>query len=221
MKNLLIYLFLIIPIAYSCSYQKKKVKEQVQDVISSLDENFTSINDSTWRYTEINNDSLKIDITNYNNENFSILVDFKGQSQDYDLKELGIPFKAPELSWVNSDFVCITTWWSAPFGRYLFVPLKQLDKHVYINKDIQYADSINNNVLYIDTVINNQKVELVVENLKTRRTQKFSFNSMKEVDNYPYYDSLKMDKDALSIWIGLREMDFDISEMNSKTKKKR
>ena len=131
---------------------------------------------NSWTVNAYNKDGLRIDITNHQMENFSIHISRKNDSMSLDLKALHIPFKTPEVTWVNKDFVCISTWWSGPHARELFIPLgKQLKEYIYIDKDIEWTDSITNNVMYVDTVLNGQ-VKMILENLKSRK-KKFIIRS--------------------------------------------
>jgi hypothetical protein len=155
---------------------------------------------NSWTVNEYNKDGLRIDITNHKLKNFSIHISRKNDSLTLDLNELHIPFKTPEVTWVNKDFICISTWWSGPFARNLFIPLgKQLKAYIYIDKDIEWADSITNNVLYVDTVLNGQ-VNLVLENLLSRKKKLISFPLNPERSADTYYDSIQLTKRQLIIW---------------------
>lgn len=155
---------------------------------------------NSWTVNEYNKDGLRIDITNHQMENFSIHISRKNESLTLDLNALHIPFKTPGVSWVNKDFICISTWWSGPFASKLFIPLgKQLKAYIYIDKDIEWTDSITNNVLYVDTVLNGQ-VNLVLENLKSRKKNLISYPLNLERPSDTYYDSLQLTKMKLTIW---------------------
>lgn len=44
--------------------------------------------------------------------------------------------------------ICIANWWSGPFGRYIFIPMKdKLNTYIYIDKDIEIADSLTNKIV--------------------------------------------------------------------------
>ncbi len=155
---------------------------------------------NSWTVNEYNKDGLRIDITNHQMENFSIHISRKNETLNLDLNALHIPFKTPGVTWVNKDFVCISTWWSGPQARNLFIPLgKQLKAYIYIDKDIEWADSTTNNVLYVDTVLNDQ-VHLVLENLKSRKKNLISYPLNPEWPLDTYYDSLQLTKKKLTIW---------------------
>jgi hypothetical protein len=147
---------------------------------------------NSWAVNEYNKNGLRIDITNHQLKNFSIHISRKNDSLTLDLNALHIPFKTPEVTWVNKDFVCISTWWSGPFARNLFIPLgKKLKEYIYIDKDIEWTDSITNNILYVDTVLNDQ-VQLVLENLKSRKKKLISYPLNPERPLDTYYDSLQL-----------------------------
>jgi hypothetical protein len=149
---------------------------------------------------EYDKDGLRIDITNHQLENFSIHISRKNDTLNLDLNALHIPFKTPEVSWVNKDFICISTWWSGPFARNLFISLgKHLKEYIYIDKDIEWTDSISNNVLYVDTVLNGQ-VKLVLENLLSRKKKLISYPLNPEMPLDTHYDSLQFTKKQLTIW---------------------
>lgn len=155
---------------------------------------------NSWTVNEYNKDGLRIDITNHKLKNFSIHISRKNDSLTLDLNELHIPFKTPEVTWVNKDFICVSTWWSGSQSRNLFIPLgKKLKDYIYIDKDIEWADSITNNVLYVDMVLNGQ-VNLVLENLLSRKKKliRFPLNPERSADTY--YDSIQLAKRQLIIW---------------------
>jgi hypothetical protein len=155
---------------------------------------------NSWTVNAYNKDGLRIDITNHQMENFSIHISRKNDTLNLDLNALHIPFKTPEVTWVNNDFVCISTWWSGPFARKLFIPVgKQLKAFIYIDKDIEWTDSMTNNVLYVDTVLNDQ-VNLVLENLLSRKKNLISYPLNPERPSDTYYDSLQLTKKQLTIW---------------------
>jgi hypothetical protein len=165
---------------------------------------------NSWTVNEYNKDGLRIDITNHQLENFSIHISRKNDALNLDLNALHIPFKTPEVSWVNKDFICISTWWSGPFARNLFIPLgKHLKEYIYIDKDIEWTDSITNNVMYVDTVLNGQ-VHLVIENLKSRKKQLICYPIHPERPSDNYYDSLQLTKKNLTIWTDDKPNFFDL-----------
>jgi len=156
---------------------------------------------NSWTVNEYDKDGLRIDITNHHMENFSIHISRKNDSMSLDLKALHIPFKTPEVTWVNKDFVCISTWWSGSHVRNLFIPLgKKLKDYIYFDKDIKWTDSSTNNVLYVDTVLNG-RVNLALENLLSRKKKLIiePLNPERSADTY--YDSIQLTKRQLTIWM--------------------
>jgi hypothetical protein len=71
--------------------------------------------------------------------------------------------------------------------------------YIYIDKDIEWTDSMTNNVLYVDTVLNGQ-VKLVLENLLSRKKKLISYPLNHEMPLDTHYDSLQFTKKQLTIW---------------------
>lgn len=178
-------------------------------------ETLQNFEDSSWTYNEYKNADLSIDVTNHNLKNISIQINRKKETLNLDLNELNIPWKTPELSWINNQMICITNWWSGPFGRYIFIPLNEnLNNHIYIDKDIEIADSITNNIVYVDTVIYESKLILTAENLINRKKKSIEIKIPTGIDFYPFYDSLSLSNSSLDIWINGKRRNFDIKSIN-------
>ena len=103
---------------------------------------------------------------------------------------------------INLDFICIDTWWSGPFGRSVFIPLKgKLNKYIFIDKDIEHSDSATNQVVYVDTVIKKELV-LCAENLLDRKKKTIQIPITSANALYPYYDSLRIYSQGVKVWVG-------------------
>lgn len=157
--------------------------------------------ENSWVAQDYKKGSLQIKITNHNLRNFTIDINHSNESLHLDLNELKIPYKTPEISWVNQDFICIKNWWSGPFQNFIFVPLRgKLKKHLFIQKDTQIADSLVNTVVYIDTVINNSQINLIAENLQNRKKKFIKYEIPTNASFYPYFDSLSLKNFILKFW---------------------
>ena len=193
------YFIFLLFLILSCQSEDK------QSLVSKREnKRITSQNskDSSWTYNEYKSSTLSIDFTNHNLQNFSIDVHRKRDSLRLDLNEINIPFKTPSIDWINPQMICISTWWSGPFSRKIFIPLKgKLQEFIYMDKDIRLTDPKTNRVVYIHTVIKNKKMILITENLRTRRKQSIELNLPTMVDQYPYFDSLCIKNSSLQIWI--------------------
>lgn len=171
--------------------------------------------DSSWTYNEYKSGSLSVDITNHNLKNFSIQINRKKDSLNLDLNELNIPWKTTEVTWINDQMICISNWRSGPFGRYIFIPLdNKLDNYIYLDKDIEIADSLTNRIVYLDTVIYESKLVLIAENLINRKKKTIEIKVPTEIDCYPFYDSLSLRNSSLDIWIKGKPRNFDIKSIN-------
>ncbi|MEO9257623.1 MAG: hypothetical protein ABI207_04525 [Crocinitomicaceae bacterium] len=207
-------ILLMMLILSSCKNSNSSVKQENKINPKQKLQNKSDF-DSSWTYTEYNRNGLRVNIINHNLENFSIDVITNKHKRQFDLNKLNIDFKTPELNWVNDQFICISTWYSGPFGRNIFLPThSNTSEFIYIDKDIELTDSMTNNILYIDSVINKTKIILIAENLVSRKKQIINLKISKESEFYPYYDSVIMNKNTVSFWIQEKKIVFDIKKIN-------
>lgn len=168
-------------------------------------------NDSVWSYNEYNSDGLSVDVTNHYQKNMSIQIRRGSELLNLDLGKLKIPWKTPTVDWVNDEFICITNWWSGPFRRCVFIPLKgKLEHPIYIDKDIEYADSCTNIVIYLDGMESKSSARLAIENLISRSKKMIEIPVHKEKEMHALYDSLCVRNTVLEIWTDgkLKVVDF-------------
>lgn len=144
---------------------------------------------------------------------WSVIYTIGKDEQVLNLNKEGIPQKTPELAWANEDYACIITWWSQAQGRHIFIPLKKENKFIYLNKNIERMDSINNNIVYIDAIYDHKdEIIFAAENLLTRKNKKthpFIINEHNSV--YPFFDSITMTKDRVMVVTGAVNQTIDIS----------
>jgi hypothetical protein len=143
-----------------------------------------------------------------------IIGNFK---KEYDLTKLNIPTKSPdEIQWANSEYSCMMTWCSQSLSRHIFIPMKRTNELIYIDKDIEETDSINNNVVYIDSVyIENSKVVFKVENLLTRKHKTLELFINEQNSVHPFYDKINLTKNNLTITTSTEKKSIDIKEINN------
>ena len=173
--------------------------------------------DSTEVYSDkvFKSDSVTIDVK-YDNFNFFILLTIGNQKREYDLTKLNIPTKTPsEIQWANNEFACMMTWWSQAQSRHIFIPTQRKNKFIYLDKDIEETDSINNNIVYIDSVYNdNDKVVFKVENLLTRKSKTLELIINEQNGIYPFYDKIILTKNKLTMTTATEKKTIDIKEIN-------
>lgn len=159
-------------------------------------------NSNILESVDYDKDGLRVITKNLDLKNYIIQIIRKHEKLELDLNKLNIPWKTPEVSWVNKDFICIDTWWSLSFARSVFIPLNgKLNKYIFIDKDIEGSDSATNQVVYVDTVINEELV-LCAENLMTRKKKTIHLPITSAYDLYPYYDSLRIYSQGVKVWVG-------------------
>lgn len=160
-------------------------------------------NTNVIEFVDYDKNGLRVRTINLDLRNYKIQITRKKEKLELDLNKLNIPWKTPEVSWVNKDFICIDTWWSLSFARSVFIPLNgKLNKYIFIDKDIEGSDSATNQVVYVDTVINEKELVLCTENLLNRKKKTIQIPITSANALYPYYDSLRIYSQGVKVWVG-------------------
>ena len=189
---------------------------------NAIDQDRVSIQPQEMDTTEneVDGDTLyhsdSVTIVSMNSDHYFIIELTIGDSvREYDLTEMNIPVKIPnEIDWINSEFACMTTWWSQSQSRHIFIPIRITNEFIYIDKDIEQTDSLNNNIVYIDSVyMDLEKIVFKAENLLTRRSRSLELSINEQNGIYPFYDRMTLTKNDLTITtaterkrIGLQEL---------------
>ncbi len=192
-------------------------KNQTTEKISNIDALKVEQDKQTksFTYYEYKSDSLTIDIKN-DNFNFTLLLRIGDLSKAYDLNKLNIPIKTTELVWINKDYACMVTWWSQAQSRHIFIPTKQANEFIYFDKDIEETDSINNNIVYVDSVFYKEdKAVFKVENLLTRKSKSLEFSINEQNCIYPFYDKITLTKNKLTMTTANEKKSIGIKEISS------
>jgi len=165
-------------------------------------------------YNVYKSDSVIIDVEN-NDFNFFILLTIGDFKHKYDLTKLNIPTKTPDdIQWANNEYACMMVWWSQSLSRHIFIPTKRTNELIYLDKDIEETDSINNNVVYVDTVFDSyDTVIFTVENLLTRKTKSLTILINEQNWVYPFYDEILLTRNKLTIIAGNEKKTIDITEI--------
>ena len=161
-------------------------------------------------------DSVTIDVKN-DNFNFFIVLTIGNQKREYNLSKLNIPNKTPsEIQWANNEFACIMTWWSQSQSRHIFIPIKRTNDLIYLDKNIEETDSINNNIVYIDSVYHDiNKVVFKVENLLTRKSKALELTINEQNGIFPFYNKIVLTKNNLTMTTATEKKSIDIKEINN------
>ena len=182
----ILYILTILSLIFGC---KNKITEKVnnEDVLKVDDK----VKMEPFSYNVFKSDSVTIDVKN-DNFNFCVILIIGNHKREYDLTKLNIPTKTPdEVQWANSEYACMMTWWSQSQSRHIFIPTRRTNKLIYIDKVIEETDSINNNVVYLDSVYDNDnKVVFKVENLLTRKSRTLELSINEQNSIYPFFDKI-------------------------------
>ena len=167
-------------------------------------------------YNIYHSNGVTIDVK-HENSNYVILSTIESQKRAYDLTKLNIPTKTPdEIMWANNEYACIMTWWSQAQCRCIFIPTKITNELIYLDKDIEETDSIHNNVVYLDSLLDNDnKVVFRVENLLTRKSKVLELSINEQNGIYPFYDQIVLTKNKLTMTTATEKKSVDIREINS------
>lgn len=170
--------------------------------------------DSSWTIIEKRKE-IEVAFTNCNYRNFLINIQRNNESLQLNLNKLDIPWKTPELSWVNHEMVCITTWCSGPFAEYIFIPLRgKLNTYIFLDHPLDFVDSTSNIAVYTDRTTDRNSIQLTVEQLVSRKRLVFQFpvdSSSYNTENQFY----KIKDGILNVRIETIHKRFDISSLVS------
>lgn len=169
-----------------------------------------------FTYNVYKSDSVTIDVKN-DNFDFVVLLSIGDLKKEFDLNKLNIPTKSPnEIQWINNEYACMMTWWSQALSRHIFIPTKRTNELIYLDKDIEATDSVNNNVVYIDKVLaSRDKVIFKAENLLTRKSKALEISINEKNGIYPFYDKIILTKNKLTIVTETEEKSIDIKGINN------
>jgi hypothetical protein len=158
---------------------------------------FKQINDSTFSEKVYKNEKIELELVN-SAFKYHLIIKYEDTIINLNFQKANIPAKTPELKWVNKDFICISTWWSASFSRYIFISLNKYKPYFYIDKSLELVDQETNRIVYIDTIMPN-KLTFKVLNIITKAESKIQIPKSKNNDEYPYYKSIEIKNNYLLI----------------------
>jgi hypothetical protein len=208
-----LYILTLLFLIFGC--ENKKTTDQTKNIDTLAVKETDSTATEVYSENVYKTDSVTIAVKN-DNFNFFIVLTIGSQKREYDLSKLNIPTKTPsEIDWANNEFACIMTWWSQAQSRHIFIPTKRTNELIYLDKDIEETDSVNNNIVYIDSVYNDiDKVVFKVENLLTRKYKSLELTINEQNGIYPYYDKIILTKNKLTMTTATEKKSIDIKEIN-------
>jgi hypothetical protein len=209
-----LFILTLLFLTFSC--KNKKAVDQTNNVDTLAVEETDPAAREVYSDNVYKSDSVTIDVK-YDNFNFFIVLTIGNQKREYDLTKLNIPTKTPsEIQWANNEFACMMTWWSQAQSRHIFIPTKRTNELIYLDKDIEETDSLNNNIVYIDSVFNDSdNVMFKVENLLTRKSKVLELSINEQNGIYPFYDKILLTKNKLTMTTASEKKSIDIKEINN------
>lgn len=189
------------------------------DTTSNNDTVLVESNNKTepFTYNVYKFDSVTIELKTDHKANFFVALSIGNSKREYDLTKLNIPTKTPdEIQWANNDFACMMTWFSGAQSRHIFLPTNNMNELIYLDKDVEETDSINNNIVYVDSIYEiTNKVVFKAENLLTRKSKTLEFSINEKNGIYPFYDDIVLTKNNLTIKTATETKSVDITEINN------
>ncbi|MFM6935089.1 MAG: hypothetical protein ACKOXP_06565 [Flavobacteriales bacterium] len=196
MKKSLFLIFLFLFVSCETEILKGKKSQTAQQLKES---SYVYLNDSTRMEKLVQTDRICLKLINAN-FHYSLLVDRKGKIDTIDFDQEQIETKTPELTWMNDNFICMTTFWTGPFISSLIIPVERSEKPFYYYQNGVHAhDETGSYIVYTDQDLKNS-VEFVVENLVTHQKQTVHWKKPLNQIFHPYCDSLLIKSKRLIIW---------------------
>ncbi len=209
-----LYILILLFLTFGCENKKTNEKTNNVDTLAVEEADTTATN--VYSDNVYKSDSVTIDVKN-DNLNFFITLTVGNQKREYDLTKLNIQTKTPdEIQWANNEYACMMTWWSQAQSRHIFIPTKRTNELIYLDKDIEEMDSINNNIVYIDSInYGIGKVVFKAENLLTRKSKVLELSIKGQNSFYPFYDTLILTKNKLKITTASENKSISINEISN------
>lgn len=105
----------------------------------------------------------------------------------------------PSIFWISEDYICLTTMWTGPFSEHLFLPLREALKIQFFEEDIEYMDSINQFVIYLEPRYEVEQINWTIQSLINDRKETFRIPIYENSRSYPWYESLEKEEDYIII----------------------
>lgn len=106
----------------------------------------------------------------------------------------------PTVLWSNKDFICIMTNHSGAQSQLLFLPLNGNLETRFYEKDVEYSDSVDNFVCFIEDIdLGRDKVVWTIESLYSREAQTLETSLCNATGGYPWHTGVRRAGDSLII----------------------
>lgn len=107
----------------------------------------------------------------------------------------------PTVQWFNDKWICLITNYTGPHSQHLFLPLLKEKTPVFFAEDIEYADSLNNFVCYINSGSDSssKSVTWTIQSLMTDQAETFQLQIDDQYVCYPWYRNIYKEGDYIVI----------------------
>jgi hypothetical protein len=107
----------------------------------------------------------------------------------------------PTVLWSNEKWICLMTNHSGPFSQHLFLPLTEKTDPIFYAEDIEYTDSTDNFICFINSNSDStqQSVVWTIQSLMTDKRESFQLQIDEHCIGYPWYRNIYRKGDYLII----------------------
>lgn len=107
----------------------------------------------------------------------------------------------PTVQWFNDKWICLMTNYAGPYSQHLFLPLLKGKTPIFFAEDIEYADSLNNFVCYINSGSDSssKSVTWTIRSLMTDQVESFQLQIDDQNVSYPWYRNIYRAGDQIII----------------------
>lgn len=98
----------------------------------------------------------------------------------------------PTVLWSNRNFICLMTNHTGPYSQHLFLPLMENVSPLFFEEDIEYADSLDNFVCYINPKSDStqETVTWTIRSLLNDKSESLQLNIDGFSIGYPWYNKI-------------------------------
>lgn len=198
MKYQIFYLLLITTFLYSCLERENRESMELSQTNNTdttiLIEKEVDFKPFTYAITD-STDDVFVNLTHTDGKGTYLIT--WGDSSYRDSADLNSMTEdrgyrlPPSFLYANESFICIKTNWTGPFSEHLFLPLNRDLKFKFFKEDIEWMDSVKNQICYIHIdKTESLKTYWTYENLLSGYKKDFEIPVYERSISYPWYSDI-------------------------------